>query len=548
MTIETAPSAPATTIATTATETAVEAALETALFSSFNLDPRLLAAVQAMGYAVATPIQTQAIPLVMQGFDVMGAAQTGTGKTAAFALPILHRLLPLSSSSPSPARHPVKALILAPTRELADQIYVNVRDYAKGTPVRCAVIFGGMDFKPQEAALRAGVDILIATPGRLLDHVASKVLNLGQVNMLVLDEADRMLDMGFMPDLDRIVALLPKVRQTLLFSATFSEEIRRLAKTFLTQTPHYIEVAKRNATAENVKQRLIEVQGSKEAALITLLKQNRTADTSDAGIGRSTQQTIVFVNSKLGCTRIARHLQRVNLRAEAIHGDRSQQERLATLNAFKAGTVDVLVATDVAARGLDIAELPCVINYDVPYHAEDYVHRIGRTGRAGASGAAYTLYTPDEARALADVEKFIKRPIEREQLQATDTDEQERERLRDLRKRRHDAMERGEAREFSHPERHGERGAARPARGAHEGREGRDGRVGRSESNPRNERPDYRPAAPRVSKDPFFNELYVPSAPPVMAASGAVPPASPSPLAPKALIKAGMAALFGGKK
>ncbi len=495
---------------------------ETALFASFHLDARLEASVLAMGYTIATPIQTQAIPLVMQGFDVMGAAQTGTGKTAAFALPILHRMLPMASSSPSPARHPVKALILAPTRELADQIYANVRDYAKGTPIRTAVIFGGMDFKPQEAQLRAGVDVLIATPGRLLDHVASKVLNLSQVSMLVLDEADRMLDMGFMPDLDRIVALLPKVRQTLLFSATFSEEIRRLAKTFLTQTPHYVETAKRNATAENVKQRVIEVQGGKEAALITLLKQNKSADQSDAGLGRSTQQTIVFVNSKLGCTRIARHLQRVGLRAEAIHGDRSQQERLATLNAFKANQVDVLVATDVAARGLDIAELPCVINYDVPYHAEDYVHRIGRTGRAGASGAAYTLYTPDEARSLADVEKFIKRTIEREQLQAApDTDYQERERLRELRKRRHDAMEHGQSRERSHPER------AAP-------------------------RPVYKQSA-----DPFFSQLYVPSiAAPASNTSATAEGAVDSdaalsttiakPAANKA--KTGMAALFGGKR
>jgi ATP-dependent RNA helicase RhlE len=503
----------------TAESTTAAAAPDTALFASFNLDPRLEASVLAMGYTMATPIQTQAIPLVMQGFDVMGAAQTGTGKTAAFALPILHRMLPMASSSPSPARHPVKALILAPTRELADQIYVNVRDYAKGTPIRTAVIFGGMDFKPQEAQLRAGVDVLIATPGRLLDHVASKVLNLSQVNMLVLDEADRMLDMGFMPDLDRIVALLPKVRQTLLFSATFSEEIRKLAKTFLTQTPHYIETAKRNATAENVKQRVIEVQGGKEAALITLLKQNKNADANDAAntaLGRSTQQTIVFVNSKLGCTRIARHLQRVGLRAEAIHGDRSQQERLATLVAFKANLVDVLVATDVAARGLDIAELPCVINYDVPYHAEDYVHRIGRTGRAGASGAAYTLYTPDEARSLADVEKFIKRTIEREQLQAApDTDYQERERLRELRKRRHDAMEHGESRERSHPE----RAAPRPA---------------------------Y-----RQQTDPFFNQLYVPSAPTAsVVVVETIAADSSTNIAPKAVAKqkTGMAALFGGKR
>jgi ATP-dependent RNA helicase RhlE len=417
---------------------------DTALFSSFNLDPRLESAVLAMGYTVATPIQTQAIPLVMKGFDVMGAAQTGTGKTAAFSLPILHRMLPLASSSPSPARHPVRALILAPTRELADQIYVNLCDYAKKTPIKTAVVFGGMDFKPQEAQLRAGVDVLVATPGRLLDHVTSKVLNLSQVSMLVLDEADRMLDMGFMPDLDRIVALLPKMRQTLLFSATFNEGIRKLAQTFLTQTPHYIETAKRNATATNVKQCVIEVQGDKDSVLIALLKQNtqdskdftQNSTTNNSSL-RTTQQTIVFVNSKLGCTRIARLLQRVGLRAEAIHGDRSQQERLATLTAFKANQIDVLVATDVAARGLDIAELPCVINYDVPYHAEDYVHRIGRTGRAGANGSAYTLCAANEMRALIDVENFIKHTLVREALQTTPCiDDTEQERIRELRKRR----------------------------------------------------------------------------------------------------------------
>ncbi|MEY3995814.1 MAG: hypothetical protein RL344_157 [Pseudomonadota bacterium] len=417
---------------------------DTALFSSFNLDPRLESAVLAMGYTVATPIQTQAIPLVMKGFDVMGAAQTGTGKTAAFSLPILHRMLPLASSSPSPARHPVRALILAPTRELADQIYVNLCDYAKKTPIKTAVVFGGMDFKPQEAQLRAGVDVLVATPGRLLDHVTSKVLNLSQVSMLVLDEADRMLDMGFMPDLDRIVALLPKTRQTLLFSATFNEGIRKLAQTFLTQTPHYIETAKRNATATNVKQCVIEVQGDKDSVLIALLKQNtqdskffkdstQNSTTNNTPL-RTTQQTIVFVNSKLGCTRIARTLQKVGLRAEAIHGDRSQQERLATLTAFKANQIDVLVATDVAARGLDIAELPCVINYDVPYHAEDYVHRIGRTGRAGANGSAYTLCASNEMPALIDVENFIKHTLVREATPRIDDTEQER--IRELRKRR----------------------------------------------------------------------------------------------------------------
>jgi ATP-dependent RNA helicase RhlE len=455
--------------------------VETALFSSFNLDSRLESAVLSMGYTMATPIQTQAIPLVMKGFDVMGAAQTGTGKTAAFSLPILHRMLAFASTSPSPARHPVKALILAPTRELADQIYVNLQAYAKSTPIRTAVIFGGMDFKPQEAQLRAGVDVLVATPGRLLDHVNSQVLNLSQVNMLVLDEADRMLDMGFMPDLDRIVALLPKTRQTLLFSATFNEAIRQLAQTFLTQTPHYIETAKRNATANTVKQCVIEVTGNKDAALIALLKQNNqenpsyVTETQVARRARSTQQTIVFVNSKLGCTRIVRALCRVGLRAEAIHGDRSQQERLATLTAFKANQIDVLVATDVAARGLDIVDLPCVINYDVPYHAEDYVHRIGRTGRAGASGSAYTLCSVDDARALADVEKFIKHKLTREVLSLeSNLDDVERDRIRDVRQRRRDSMaypEMAVSHEFKH------------------------------------ERTPY-----RKNEDPFFSQLYVPKA------------------------------------
>ncbi len=461
---------------------------DTVAFSSFNLDIRLESAVLAMGYTVATPIQTQAIPLVMKGFDVMGAAQTGTGKTAAFSLPILHRLLPLASSSPSPARHPVRALILAPTRELADQIYVNLRDYAKTTPIKIAVVFGGIDFKPQEAQLRAGVDILVATPGRLLDHVTSKVLNLSQVNMLVLDEADRMLDMGFMPDLDRIVALLPKTRQTLLFSATFNEAIRKLAQTFLTQTPHYIETAKRNTTATNVKQCVIEVQGDKDSVLIALLKQN-TQDSQDSkdstqnlttGLTanltinnnqlRTTQQTIVFVNSKLGCTRVARILQRVGLRAEAIHGDRSQQERLATLTAFKANQIDVLVATDVAARGLDIAELPCVINYDVPYHAEDYVHRIGRTGRAGANGSAYTLCAANEMHALVDVEKFIKHTLIRETLQAIPQDDIEYERIRELRKRRRESSISDDYQRY-----------------------------------------ESKPIPHRKNDDPFFSQLYIPS-------------------------------------
>ncbi|NCY26516.1 MAG: DEAD/DEAH box helicase, partial [Alphaproteobacteria bacterium] len=342
-------------------------------FKELGLHPDILRAVQDAGYETPTPIQAQAIPHVLLGADVMGAAQTGTGKTAAFTLPILHRLMPFASSSVSPARHPVRALMLAPTRELADQIYQNVAQYAQHSPLRSAVVFGGVDMAPQTAALRAGVEVLIATPGRLLDHVQQKTLNLSQVSVLVLDEADRMLDMGFLPDLQRIVNLLPPERQSLLFSATFSPEIRKLAKTFLKDNPVTVEVARRNATAENVTQQvyLVDRPESKRGAVVRLIKRLKL------------QQVIVFTNTKIGASRLARELQKEGISADAIHGDKSQGERLITLERFKRGEVLVLVATDVAARGLDIAELPAVINYDVPYAAEDYVHRIGRTGRAG---------------------------------------------------------------------------------------------------------------------------------------------------------------------
>ncbi|WP_323121673.1 DEAD/DEAH box helicase [Burkholderia alba] len=375
-----------------------------ATFDQFGLAADILKAIVEQGYTTPTPIQAKAIPVVLSGRDVMGAAQTGTGKTASFSLPIIQRLLPQASTSASPARHPVRALILTPTRELADQVAANVHAYAKHTPLRSAVVFGGVDMNPQMAELRRGVEILIATPGRLLDHVQQKTAHLGQVQMLVLDEADRMLDMGFLPDLQRILNLLPKERQTLLFSATFSPEIKKLASTYL-RNPQTIEVARSNATATNVTQVVYDVaEGDKQAAVVKLIR------------SRALKQVIVFCNSKIGASRLARQLERDGVVATAIHGDRTQNERMQALDAFKRGEIEALVATDVAARGLDIAELPAVINFDLPFSAEDYVHRIGRTGRAGASGDALSLCSPNERKQLADIEKLIKRPLALEPL------------------------------------------------------------------------------------------------------------------------------------
>ena len=374
-------------------------------FPDFGLHPSLLQAISDTGYTSPTPIQAAAIPLVLDGRDVMGAAQTGTGKTAAFTLPILHRLMPLANTSASPARHPVRALILAPTRELADQVYNSVAQYSKYTPLRSTVVFGGVDIAPQRDALRRGCEILVATPGRLLDHIEQKTLNLSQVGLFVLDEADRMLDMGFLPDLDRIVRLLPARRQGLLFSATFSNDIRKLARSYL-NNPSEVEVAARNATADTVSQMVYALgPADKRAAVVHLVK------------SKNLNQVIVFSNTKIGCSRLARELIRDGVKAESIHGDKSQGDRMKALDAFKAGELEVLVATDVAARGLDVAGVPCVINYDLPHSAEDYVHRIGRTGRAGASGEAISFYVPgNEDRILGDIEKLIGRKITRGEL------------------------------------------------------------------------------------------------------------------------------------
>ena len=379
--------------------------MATPTFAEIGLHPSLLQAVIDTGYTIPTPIQAQAVPLAMAGQDVMGAAQTGTGKTAAFTLPILHRLMPSANSSASPARHPVRALILTPTRELADQVADSVRRYGKLTPLRSTVVFGGVDINPQKEALRNGCEVLIATPGRLLDHVEQRNVNLGQVSILVLDEADRMLDMGFLPDLERILRLLPTPRQTLLFSATFSNDIRKLGRTYL-NNPIEIEVAGRNATADTVTQIAYPMPGdAKRAAVVHLVK------------SRGLKQVIVFSNTKIGTGRLARQLELDGVRAESIHGDKTQADRMKALEAFKAGELEVLVATDVAARGLDVAGVPCVINYDLPRSAEDYVHRIGRTGRAGASGEAISLFAPAEEKYLLDIEKLIKTTIVRGTLE-----------------------------------------------------------------------------------------------------------------------------------
>lgn len=377
--------------------------LPTTNFADFQLDPKILKAVADQGYTQATPIQAKAIPVVLEGKDVMGAAQTGTGKTAAFILPIIQKLLPNANASTSPARHPIRALILTPTRELSDQVADNASLYAKHTDLRTAVVFGGVDIKPQAMLLRAGVEILIATPGRLLDHLGSKTADLSQVQILVLDEADRMLDMGFLPDLQRIINLIPAQRQTLLFSATFSPEIKKLAQTYL-RNPITIEVARQNAAADTVKQVVHFVKSeNKRAAIVTIL-QNRVK----AG---HTKQCIIFTNSRLGCARLAIALERDGIKAAAIHGDKSQSERMLTLEAFKSGAIDALVATDVAARGLDIPDMPCVINHELPFSAEDFIHRIGRTGRAGSSGDAIALVDDSEKRLLEDIEKLMKRKL-----------------------------------------------------------------------------------------------------------------------------------------
>jgi len=370
-------------------------------FAELGLRPELLRAVAEAGYTQPTPIQAQAIPVILDGRDVMGGAQTGTGKTAGFALPILQKLLPQANTSPSPARHPVRALILAPTRELAIQVEESVKTYGKHTGLRSTCVFGGVDIKQQLPIVRAGVEILVATPGRLLDHIEQKSVTLNQVEIFVLDEADRMLDMGFIPDIKRIMALLPATakRQNLLFSATFSGEIKKLADSLLNQ-PQLIEVARRNTAAETVAQSAYKCPQEAKRALLTHIVKSR-----------GLRQVLCFVRTKHGASRLARQLEKDGLETSAIHGDKTQAARLEALAAFKEGKLEVLVATDVAARGLDIDDLPLVVNFELPHTPEDYIHRIGRTGRAGASGEAISLVDAAEMKYLTEIERLLKKTI-----------------------------------------------------------------------------------------------------------------------------------------
>lgn len=365
-------------------------------FDQLNLSAEILRAIADQGYTEPTPIQAQAIPPILEGKDIMGGAQTGTGKTAGFTLPMLHRLQPHANTSVSPARHPIRALILVPTRELAAQVYESVKTYGKYLPLKCAVVYGGINMDPQVKDLRAGVEILVATPGRLLDHIEQKTMSLSKVEILILDEADRMLDMGFMPDIKRILALIPQQRQSLMFSATFSDEIKKLADKLLKQ-PVLIEVARRNSITELVTHVVHPVERDRKRELLAHLIKSQDL-----------KQVLVFVRTKHGASRLAQQLERDGITATAIHGDKSQPQRTQALAEFKQGVVRVLVATDVAARGLDIEDLPHVVNFELPTTPEDYIHRIGRTGRAGTKGDAISLVCEDEKELLEGIEKLLK--------------------------------------------------------------------------------------------------------------------------------------------
>ncbi len=363
-------------------------------FEQLGLAPALLRALGDCGYTTPTPIQAQAIPLVLAGNDVLGGAQTGTGKTAAFGLPLLQKLAAL----PKPeGLHRPRVLVLTPTRELAVQVGDNLRSYARYLRLNVTTLFGGVGMQPQLDAFRRGVDVLVACPGRLIDHLDRGSCKLGDVQMLVLDEADRMLDMGFLPSIKRIMKHVPQQRQTLLFSATFEARIKALALEFM-RDPRQVQVAAQNSVVETISHRAIAVDGAKKRdLLIELLAQ------------RYTEQVLVFGKTKHGCNRLAEQLEKAGLPALAIHGNKSQNARQKALNEFKSGRTRILVATDVAARGLDIPELPLVINHDLPMVPEDYIHRIGRTGRNGASGEALSLVSPDEASLLRQIERVLGR-------------------------------------------------------------------------------------------------------------------------------------------
>ena len=367
-------------------------------FNNLGLTAELRRAVSAQNYCKPTPIQSRAIPVILEGRDLLAAAQTGTGKTAAFTLPLLQRL---QGNRLDRKQRPVRALVLTPTRELAAQVGASIRSYGKHLPLRSSVIFGGVNIRPQINALRRGVDILVATPGRLLDHVRQGHLDLSQVEILVLDEADRMLDMGFIVDIRKVIDQLPRKRQNLMFSATFSGEIKKLANSLLNQ-PDRIEIAPENPAATSVNQQIYGIAKSSKSTLLSELIKTQ-----------NWRQVLVFTRTKHGADRLARQLGKAQINASVIHGNKSQAARTRALADFKKGAARILVATDIAARGLDIDQLPQVVNYELPQVAEDYVHRIGRTGRAGHSGEAVSLVCAEESRQLADIEKLIGRRIER---------------------------------------------------------------------------------------------------------------------------------------
>ena len=372
------------------------------LFSDLGLSAGILRAIGEQGYDTPTPIQAQAIPHVLAGSDLEALAQTGTGKTAAFVLPLLHRL---TAEAESPlqrvARNKPRALILVPTRELAAQVQESIRNYGKHVPVRSLAVFGGVGMGPQITVLRKGVDIIVATPGRLLDHLTQRTVDLSAVQTLVLDEADRMLDMGFIRDIRKIIERLPKQRQNLMFSATFAPDVRELAHTVL-RNPELVEVARRNTAAETVTQSMIVVDKEKKRELLLHLFENH-----------GWHQTLVFTRTKHGADALARKLDQAGIRSAAIHGDKTQGARTRALADFKSGRLAALVATDIAARGIDIDQLPRVVNFELPNVPEDYVHRIGRTGRAGAEGEALSLVSHDERIQLRDIEKLLKRTFDK---------------------------------------------------------------------------------------------------------------------------------------
>jgi ATP-dependent RNA helicase RhlE len=368
-------------------------------FKELGLSAELLRAVNEQGYSEPTPVQRQAIPVILQGRDLLAGAQTGTGKTAGFTLPLLQLL----TTAPALTRRnrPVRALILVPTRELAAQVEQSVLTYGKHLSLKSAVVFGGVKINPQIQKLRNGVDILVATPGRLLDHVSQRTVDLSKVEILVLDEADRMLDMGFIRDIRKILALLPRQRQNLLFSATYSDEMRKFSETLL-QAPEHIEVARRNTPAELVAQVIHPVDRERKRELLSFMVGSQ-----------NWRQALVFTRTKHGANRLSQQLEQDGISSSAIHGNKSQGARTRALAEFKSGEIRVLVATDVAARGLDIDQLPHVVNYDLPNVPEDYVHRIGRTGRAGNEGQAVSLVCIDEHGLLGDIERLLKRELPR---------------------------------------------------------------------------------------------------------------------------------------